>query len=90
MLDCLETYEKLKLIDGLKREDFTDGEILIHEGEVGDYFYIIEKGSVECGHVAKDGTFNRVRVLTEGETFGEIALINNVKRTMSVRSINNS
>ena len=78
------------MIDGLKRVDFRDGEILIREGEVGDHFYIIEKGSVECGHAAKDGTFSTVRVLAEGETFGEIALINNVRRTMSVRSVNNS
>ena len=91
LLKGLESYEKLKLIDGLKRCTFSAGDVLIREGDEGELFYIIEKGEVECGHIGKEGEpFNRVRVLTAGESFGEVALINNVKRTMSVRSVGES
>ena len=91
ILKGLESYEKLKLIDGLKRCSFASGDILIREGDEGELFYIIEKGEVECGHIGKDGEqFERVRVLTAGASFGEVALINNVKRTMSVKSVNDS
>ena len=45
---------------------------------------------MECGRETElpDGTkqFELIRTLTEGENFGEIALINNVKRTLAVRS----
>ena len=33
-----------------------------------------------------DTTFDKVRTLTQGEHFGEIALINNVRRTLAVRA----
>jgi cAMP-dependent protein kinase regulator len=86
----LETYEKLKLIDGLKVVEFRPGEYVIHEGDKGDNFYIIEKGEVQAGLEKEDGNFTLVRNLEAGSHFGEIALINNVRRTMSIRSVGNS
>lgn len=38
----LETYEKLKLIDGLKISCFAKGDFVFHEGETGNQFFIIE------------------------------------------------
>ena len=40
---------------------------------------------MECGTEEDDGHFNVIRELGSGEHFGEISLINNVKRTLSVR-----
>ena len=83
----LEKYEKLKLIDGLKVVEFQAGEFIIHEGDKGDHFYIIEKGDIQCGKENESGEFTLVRTLESGNHFGEVALINNVRRTMSVRSV---
>ena len=44
----LDKYEKLKLIDGLESKEMVKGDFIIKEGEEGDYFYILEDGSVEC------------------------------------------
>lgn len=86
----LERYSKLKLIDGLKVVNMIAGEYVFHEGDKGDHFFIIEEGQVECGSEVEnsDGTtsFKLVRTLKKGDHFGEIALINNVRRTLSVRS----
>ena len=45
---------------------------------------------MECGYEQElaDGktSFELIRTLTKGEHFGEIALINNVRRTLAVRS----
>ena len=86
LFKVLETYEKVKLIDGLKMLPCNDGDYVFHEGDVGEHFYIIEKGEMECGREKKDGSFELVRKLEAGSHFGEIALINNARRTLSVRS----
>lgn len=44
----LDKYEKLKLIDGLESKDLVKDEFIIQEGEEGDYFYILEDGTVDC------------------------------------------
>ena len=46
LFTTLEQYEKLKLIDGLKVVEFQPGEYILHEGDKGDHFYIIEKGEI--------------------------------------------
>ena len=85
----LEQYEKLKLIDGLKVVTVDAGEYIFHEGDHGGHFYIIEEGAVECLKES-DGTASEVvRSLSEGNHFGEVALINNVKRTLAVKATSN-
>ena len=44
----LDRYEKLSLLDGLKAQWYNKGEIIVREGDIGDLFYIIEEGHVEC------------------------------------------
>lgn len=87
MFTNLDRYEKLKLIDGLESKRFLKGDFIINEGEEGDYFYIIEEGTVECIKKPEDPSdeFIHVRDLTRGDHFGELALINDIKRTLSVR-----
>jgi cAMP-dependent protein kinase regulator len=82
----LETYEKLKIIDGLKIQTFKQGEFVFREGEVGNEFFIIEEGSCECLQ-GEEGAFQQVRNLSEGNHFGEVAIIKDVKRTLSVRAL---
>jgi hypothetical protein len=73
------------LIDGLTTQSKFKGEFIFHEGDRGDHFYIVEEGEVEFGHEDNDGNVDPVRVLGSGSHFGEIALINGVRRTLSVR-----
>ena len=74
------------MLDGLETKRGFKGDFLINEGEDGDYFYIIEEGLVECVKNENDSNEKvHVRELTKGEHFGELALINNIKRTLSVR-----
>ena len=63
--------------------------MIITEGEEGDYFYIIEEGTVDC--LKQQGEhFQFVRTLESGCHFGELALIRDTKRTLSVRVTSNS
>lgn len=67
----------------MKKDDF-----VLKEGDEGQEFYIIENGDVECLKltiVNQKPKFLSVRVLSKGEHFGELALINNEKRSLSIR-----
>ena len=55
------------------------GEAVVREGELGDRFYVIAEGEFEV--VSAEGAFPS---LSDGEVFGEIALLRDVPRTATV------
>ncbi len=57
-------------------------ELVVTEGEEGDRYYAIAEGTVE---VLQGGT--RIRTMTRGEGFGEIALLKEVPRTATIRAL---
>lgn len=63
---------------------FTPSDFVMHAGEVGHSMFFISKGHVEV--LGPDGT-TRVAGLKEGDYFGEIALLENVPRSASIRAL---
>jgi NADH dehydrogenase FAD-containing subunit/uncharacterized membrane protein YphA (DoxX/SURF4 family) len=70
------------LIERLHRKHFETGEEVITEGDMGVTAYIVDVGRLA---VFKGGT--QVDELAEGDCFGEIALLSNVKRTATIRCL---
>jgi len=66
LLSALNTWEKAKIADALETETFEKGEIVIHQGDVGEYFYLVESGEAE---VIIDGR-GVVKQLRSGDYFG--------------------
>ncbi len=58
------------------------GETIVRQGEPGDRYYAIADGTVE---VLRDDTL--VNTLGRGEGFGEIALVHEIPRTATVRTV---
>lgn len=63
--------------------------MIVTENEIGEYFYIIEEGKVECSKYDEESKQAKfIWHLVSGDYFGELALINDSsKRTLSVKAL---
>lgn len=71
----LSAKERRLLIDAMVMETVPAGTIIIRQGDVGDYFYVVDDGHVSF---AVDG--NHVGACGRGGSFGELALLYNCPR----------
>ena len=85
LLESLSEYERLTVADALKPETFTDGEVIIHQGDDGNLFYIIEAGTAVCTkQLSPSDSPLEIGVLGSGAYFGEIALLTTRPRQATV------
>ncbi len=69
-------------------ENVPAGREVVVEGDPGDKFYIIARGRVEVlRRNPVTETHERVRVLEDGDNFGELALLRDVPRTATIRTL---
>merc|ERR1711977_433759 len=86
ILKDLTKYEMAQLSDMLESELYDAGEVIITQGEEGNYFYIIEDGEAKAFITGEHGEIEVKQYSTPGDYFGEIALITDAKRKASVRA----
>ena len=72
-----------KIIDSLEVRSLQKGTTLFNKGDKGNYFYIVKEGKLEL--ITDYGS----KILNEDDNFGELALIENKKRTATVKCIEN-
>ena len=65
---------------------YRDGEVIVREGETGECMYVIQEGQVEV-LLEKEGKQARLAVMSEGDFFGEMALIEREVRSATVRAL---
>ena len=71
-----------QLAHGIQRTELHPGDAVFEAGDTGDSFYVVARGNV----IVLDGD-NVVRTMGHGEGFGEIALLSDSARTMTVRAV---
>ncbi len=81
--------EFLKFLAGAELMKYTNGEIIISQGEVSQFLYCLIKGSVEVSAYEKEDDFF-IYALEEGEIFGEAALFLTELRIANVKSSGDS
>jgi ATP-binding cassette subfamily B protein len=79
-----------ELADHFNTETFEPGTTVIKEGTPGEKFYITVRGSLEVLKKDALGEDRPLRVMQDGDHFGEIALLQWVPRTATVRTLTNT
>lgn len=72
------------VIPRLEARQFVTGEVLVHEGDVGDEMYFLTKGQVE---VLREDPPERLTTLREGSFFGELAILKDGPRAATIRAL---
>lgn len=83
MFAALEQKDMEIILLAMKECIFSAGTKVITEGENGDYLFVIEKGNLECKKTI-NGEEKVVKVVNEGDVFGELALLYNCPRAADV------
>ena len=63
------------------------GDVVIKQGEDGDYYYIVKNGKCKVTRNSKTGTELTLATLSDGASFGEEALLSEGKRNANVTMI---
>jgi len=86
LFESLSVGELAAIASIIEEVDYPIGEIIIKEGAHGDTLYMMTQGEVS---VIKDlGTVNEIEIdrMTDGEYFGEMALFEDMVRSVSIRT----
>ena len=65
---------------------FPKGATIFEEGVGGDYMYVIQEGQVKVSKVSDDGREKILEMLSQGDFFGEMALLDREPRSASVKT----
>lgn len=77
-----EQYEDV--VDAMAEKPVANGDVVIEQGAVGDYFYVVEHGTLDC-LISKGGAPPaKVTSYEAGGSFGELALMYNAPRAATI------
>ncbi|NTW58371.1 MAG: mechanosensitive ion channel [Nitrospirae bacterium] len=85
ILAPLSQEERRKLVETVGIKTYAVGECPVLQGEAGDSFYIIRKGSVDVLVQKEAGECVVVATLGAGNFFGEMSLLTGAARTATIR-----
>ena len=62
-------------------------QFIVREGDPGDTFFILVKGSVSVCRIAPDGRETILSILKEGDFFGEMSMFDSSLRSASIKTL---
>ena len=89
MFENLDPLELVEILHIVEVQLFQAGELVFKEGDPGDAWYVLYKGKTEVIK-ASNGDEKLISTLGPGACFGEIAILDGLPRSATVRACENS
>lgn len=86
LFSSLEDQDMTIVIGAMKETAAPESEMVITQGDQGDFLFVIESGKLDCIIKMPDGTDKVVKTCEAGDVFGELALLYNCPRAASVKA----
>jgi putative ABC transport system ATP-binding protein len=80
LLKHLTPTEITHIAEKMQRRRYPKGRVIIRQGDPGEEFFVIARGSVDVLRRYESGEYRHVKTLETGDFFGEAALVENVAR----------
>jgi CRP-like cAMP-binding protein len=77
----LSSQEQASLAALLRKRSISEGDFLFHKGDEGTALYIIYRGLIKIAVPTKRGDEVTLAMLTDGDFFGEMALLDDMPRS---------
>ena len=74
------------VIDAMTPKSVKEGDVIIKQGDDGDYFYLIDKGEFNAYIIDPEGNDRLVMTYKDRGFFGELALLHNQPRAATVKA----
>lgn len=87
VFDKLPASSMNEIFSRLESVPVKAGEVIIKQGEAGDYYYIIKSGKFNISRKMSDGKVHVLATMKDGDIFGEEALLSNAPRNANVISM---
>lgn len=82
----LDPVEMSEVLDAMFERKVKTGEMVIRQGDDGDYFYVIEKGTFKFFCTTDEGKHLELGEYSDSGSFGELALMYNMPRSASAQA----
>ena len=90
LFESLDDETAVKLCELVDTRECDDGEAIFRAGDLGDAMYIIERGKVRISMRSADGEDLILALLSDGDFFGEMALLDGKARSANAVSLEGS
>ncbi|MGI6129594.1 MAG: Crp/Fnr family transcriptional regulator [bacterium] len=80
----------LELNSLIEHREYQKGELLFSQGDPGSYLYIVRSGRIKLYTVSVEGRQQILRILEQGDFFGELALFQNTRQSCYAEAMDSS
>lgn len=90
LFDDLSESDLISIAKFCSRQKFKKGNMVVMEDEIGSTFFLMLSGKVKISRISDDGREVILSILSEGDFFGEMAIIDGQSRSANVSTLEDS